>query len=150
MKPMFKKRQVITIQLVAILTILKLMELKHIKQFILVTIQLMELERIELSKLVIARIKPKVIQQQFQQQVIKHIKRVIVLQLVIKRIRLIKQAIIHIKPIKPLIKVNELFIFQQLDIQLFLRLFLEEYIQHIYLKKLKVHTQSNIQLHNNQ
>lgn len=143
---MFSRRQVITIQLVII-------EPKvHIKLFILVTIlKPMGLKHIRLSKLVIVHIKLKVIQQQFQQQVVKHTKQVIVhIKQVIKLLRLIKQVVIHIRPIKPLIKVNGLFIFLQLDIQLFLRLVLGEYIQHICLRKLKVHTQSNIQLRSNQ
>jgi len=57
-------------------------------------------------------------------------------------------AIIHIRPIRPLIKVNGLLVFQLPNTLLFPKLFLMEHIRCICPRKLKECIQFNIQLRN--
>ena len=150
LKPM-EPKHIILSKLVVVHTKPKVIRLRF-QQVVKHTIklELKELKRIKLSKQVIIRTKLKVILQRFLQQVVKHIKQVIKhIELVIRRTKLIELVIKRIRPIKPLTKVDELFISQLPNIQLSLKLFLKEYILHICPKKLKERTQSNIQLHNN-
>jgi len=90
---------------------------------------------------------------------LKSIKRVIIqlviqprrIELAIEHIKLIKQVIRHIgQSILAIIQqlVDERFVFQLPNIQLFQLLFLKEYIQCICLNKLEECIQFNIRLHN--
>jgi hypothetical protein len=83
----------------------------------------------------------------------KHWRIIIKLELIIIRPESIEQATKQSRQFVIIIViklVSEQLVFQQSDIQLFLLLFLKEYIQSLYRGELEEHTQFGIQQHNSQ